>query len=155
MIEINIASLIRALGAPRRELIDRGTIPESDTEEVFPGSETFFSLLDEGVELSFCADTTHFKMLTVYIVDGPISGPVYQGELPEPLSTLTDKSSVDAAFPDPIKSRGPLSFPKPIGETGGWATYSLDTLGFVDTQVTFHFNPSLQIEYIGFFKREL
>lgn len=147
---LKIEELIKNLGQTYEDLLLKSLIPDEELIEIFPGVDELYIQPEEGVEMSFWAETERFESLYITLLKTPISTIEYRGELPAPYSLNMTQSTAHALFGEPFESSGPTKLPEPTGKTGGWESYRLDPVLYPNSKVGFRYLTSMNVNTLVF-----
>lgn len=131
-------------------LVSKGVIPTRSLTELYPGREHLTLHVQSGIELSFRAGDKCFETLYISLLEGTPGVSVYKGELPKPFIRVMTQESVRSSFGIPKESKSPVKLPKPIGMTGGWDLYDLDSIANRKVKVMFQYTAALAVDSLVF-----
>lgn len=145
-----IEMLVSCLGQTHETMISKGIIPSQPLSELYKGRERLALRAMDGIELSFFADSRVLERVLITLDASMPDLDVYNGELPKPFANPMTQASVRANFGNPAESKGPMKMPKPLGQTGGWDAYLLDTDSGKKTKVYFSYSAPLMVQTLAF-----
>ena len=136
-----IIDLVKALGRTHQELVMSGLIQDKPLIPLCEESENEDLIYEPtpGISLWFWAETKRLERIAITLKAQSRRELVYAGELPLPFTKNMDQPSVHAKLGVPDRSMGPAKLPKPIGVTGGWDAYRLDS--------SLHHNAEIAIQF--------
>lgn len=141
MSSVDIGRLVRNLGRTYSELTREGVIEKQDLIPFLKNNENE-DLVHKpvpGMELWFWADTMRLERIVITLIPRTADTPTYKGELPLPFVHQMTQLSIRAILGEPHKSKGPAKLPFPIGITGGWDAYGLDSSIHPNAEVAIQF----------------
>lgn len=147
-----IISLIKALGRTHEELVANELIQSEPMEPLFKEGKNE-DLIHEpalGISLWFWAETKRLEQIAITLKAQSRHELVYTGELPLPFTKNMDQPSVHAKLGVPDRSMGPAKLPKPIGITGGWDAYRLDSSLHHNAEVAIQFMADKSVSGLAF-----
>ncbi|WP_095067343.1 DUF6392 family protein [Pseudomonas sp. Irchel 3A18] len=145
-----IQTLVNCLGQTYENMLSRDIASNKPLSELYKGRERLALKVTDGIELSFFADSKVLERVLITLEASMPGVTVYNGELPSPFAKSMTQADVRTTFGDPVESRGPIKMPKPLGQTGGWDAYPLDTNSGPGTRVVFSYSPSLLVQTLAF-----
>lgn len=146
--------IVGYLGKTYAELVADEIVPGEVLQEIYPGSDRLYMRPEQGLGMEFSADEKIFKMFFITLKKTTPSTSLYRGELPEIFFPEMDQGMVIELFGDPIESRGPVLLPKPIGQTGGWASYIYDDELVPGVELQFQYTADMQVKTLAFILRK-
>lgn len=146
----NIETLVSCLGQTYGTMLSRGVVSNQPLSELYKGRERLALKVTDGIELSFFADSKVLERVLITLEASMPGVAVYNGELPKPFAKSMTQAGVRATFGNPVESRGPIKMPKPLGQTGGWDAYPLDTNRATGVRVIFSYSASLLVQTLAF-----
>lgn len=147
---LKLEDIVGFLGKSHADLLVEGLISDVEPQEIYEGSDRVYIEPEEGLELVFSADNRIFIELFIALKATPSSSVLYRGELPEIFFPGMDQEMVIDLFGEPVSSRGPTTMPVPIGQTGGWASYTYDDELFPGVEVEFQYAADMQVKTLVF-----
>lgn len=145
-----IVELIKSVGHTHESLVASGTIPVQPLTELYPDCDRMDLELEDGIELTFWYETKVLDSFFITVKQAISGVPIYEGGMPEPYSLEMTQSDVHAIFGTPMESRGPIKMPQPMGQTGGWESYSLDPVLYPGKKVVFQYTAAMEVKTIVF-----
>ena len=145
-----IESWIKSLGQKYESLIAQGIITDQPLTELYKGRERLNLKPEEGINLSFWAESKCLETLSITLIKTTPSTVEYKGELPSPYTLKMTQSDVRTLFGEPMESKSPIKMPQPMGQTGGWEAHRLDPTLYPNTKVRFSFTTSMQVDTLTF-----
>ncbi len=145
-----IENLIKSLGRRYDALVAEKVIPNQPLQELYEGRDQLHIEPEPGLTLSFLAETNCLEVLFITLVKTTPSTVEYKGELPKPFTFEMTQSEVRSNFGEPIASKGPVKMPKPMGMTGGWDAYRLDTVKHPNIKLVFKYTATMQVKTLVF-----
>ncbi|HJR33276.1 MAG TPA: DUF6392 family protein [Pseudomonas sp.] len=145
-----IESWIKKLGFNYDELISQGVVFDNVLEALYPDADLLDMDLETGVSLSFWAETKKLETLFITLKKTMPEVIEYTGALPLPFALEMTQSEVHAIFGEPVESRGPVRMPEPMGQTGGWESYLLDSAVYPGKKVTFQYTSAMEVKTLVF-----
>ena len=146
----DLVSIITSLGKSHSELIAMGIVPNVLPSELFPGSETIYFELQDGVSMSFSPEGLVFIKLFLTLRKSVPSAVEYSGELPGRLVMEMNQEWVRNVFGTPKSTHGPVKLPQPIGLTGGWDIYPFDTSLLPGVDLVFKYTGDGWVKHLVF-----
>lgn len=150
MNDMNIEEAISSLGRNYDDLVSLGVINGQPLKELYPGRDNLHLNPKPGISLSFWAESKRFEALFVTLKKTTPSTVEYKGCLPEPFTIEMTQSDVHANFGEPMESRGPIKMPEPMGQTGGWESYALDSTVYPGKKVVFQYTAAMEVKTLVF-----
>lgn len=144
-----IALWIKSLGRPYEFLVSEGIIPNIPLRELYKGRDWLDIEPEDGIELSFSAESKCLETLYIILVPAVEEQAVYRGELPKPLALSMSQADVKASFGVPSKSKGPTKLPL-NRKTGGWDAYELEISVCPNAKLIFKYAESRQVNTLVF-----
>lgn len=145
-----IETLVSCLGQTYEAMLSRGVVSNQPLSELYKGRERLALKVADGVELSFFANSKVLERVLITLEASMPGVAVYDGELPKPFAKSMTQAGVRTTFGSPVESRGPIKMPKPLGQTGGWDTYPLDTNNVGGARVIFSYSSALLVQTLAF-----
>lgn len=150
MSAVKINQWINSLGQDYTAFLAAGLIPNQPLIELFPGADDLYLEPEPGLYMRFLATTKYYKSLSITLRNTTPLDIIYEGELPKPYTKYMSQDNVRALFGEPLESSGPIRMPEPLGQTGGWEAYHLDTDTYPNIKVLFQYNESMQVDTLVF-----
>ncbi|MHC8401266.1 DUF6392 family protein [Pseudomonas sp. MDT1-17] len=147
---ITIDRWIKGLGQSYNALVIDGVIPDHPLQELYPGRDWLDVEPVPGVELSFWAETKRLEKIFITCMETIPGITLYTGEMPEPYRLHMMQSDVRALFGGAIEFKGPTKMPQPMGMTGGWGSYALDSTAYPNVKVVFQYAASMEVKTLVF-----
>ncbi len=144
-----IALWIKSLGRPYESLVSEGIIPNMPLRELYKGRDWLDIEPEEGMELSFSAESKCLEALYIILVPAVEEQAVYRGELPTPLALSMSQADVKASFGLPSESKGPTQLPL-NRKTGGWDAYELEASAYPNAKLMFKYAENRQVNTLVF-----
>lgn len=144
MNERQVESLIRGLGLHYDELNVEGVLTQGELVGL-EGLDWLVLDPEPGVEISFHADSKVFFRVNFSLRKTFPEEDIYLGELPEPFRLNMAQSEMHGVLGAPAYSSGPIKMPQPIGQTGGWESFSLDQKRFPDVMAVLQYTEQLEV----------
>lgn len=142
---------VKNLGASYEELVSRDFIAKDQLlEALYPDCDLLDMVLEAGLSLTFWADTKRLETLFVTLIKTTPSTIEYEGDLPAPYRSAMTQSDVHAVFGNPTESRGPIRMPEPMGQTGGWESFLLDSSIYPGKKVVFQYTADMRVKTLVF-----
>lgn len=141
---------IKSLGRPYGALTADGVIPNQPLQELYEGRDRLHIEPEPGLSLSFWAETKRLETLFITLVKTTPSTLEYKGELPKPFISTMTQSGVRSNFGEPMESKGPVKMPQPMGMTGGWDAYQLDSVTHPNIKLVFKYTTTMQVKTLVF-----
>ncbi|WP_338919018.1 DUF6392 family protein [Pseudomonas silesiensis] len=145
-----VVELIEAVGHSYESLLASGKIPSHSLDELYPGCDRLDLEVENGIELTFWAETKVLESFFITLMKTMPSTVKYEGELPRPYTSAMNQSDVHRIFGDPMESRGPIKMPEPMGQTGGWESYPLDPTIHPGKKVVFQYTAAMEVKTLVF-----
>lgn len=150
---MNVATMERwigYLGARYDDLIVKGVTLNKAPQPLYPDADRLDADVEVGVSVAFWAEDKRLEALFVTLKKTTPSTVEYKGELPEPYKFNMTQSDVRTLFGEPMESRGPIKLPQPIGQTGGWESYALDSSIYPGKKVVFQYTAAMEVKTLVF-----
>lgn len=144
-----IALWIKSLGRPYESLVSEGVIPNMPLQELYKGRDWLDIEPEDGVELSFSADSKRLETLYITLVKAVEGQSVYRGKVPLPLALSMSQADVKASFGVPLESKGPTKLPL-NRKTGGWDAYELEPSVYPNAKLIFKYAENYQVNTLVF-----
>ncbi|MBC3480715.1 hypothetical protein [Pseudomonas sp. SWRI77] len=144
---VEVEHWLRCLNKTHTVLLDLGLDPGLPIITLYPGDTEFYLEPEPGVSYKFDVETKVMKAVIVTVIKRVEFEPVFSDLLSEPYSCPTQRSVRDV-WGSPVRSRGPVALPHPIGKTGGWDAYGLASKGFADIELMYQYTAELQASAI-------
>lgn len=144
-----IALWIKNLGRPYDSLVSEGIIPSMPLQELYNGRDWLDIEPEEGVELSFAAESKRLESLYIILIQAVEGQSIYRGELPTPLALSMSRADVKAAFGVPWESKGPTNLPL-NRKTGGWDAYELESSVYPNAKLIFKYAENCRVNTLVF-----
>jgi hypothetical protein len=145
-----IEQLIKNLGQNHSELIATGLISNHQLIELFPGADDLYLEPEPGLYMRFLATSKRYKSLSVTLTKVVPVDIVYEGELPPPYAKNMLQADVQTLLGEPNAASGPINLPEPMGKTGGWEAYHLDSEKYPNIKAIFQYSESMQVDALVF-----
>lgn len=140
---------IKSLGLPYSTLIARGIIPDQPLTELYSGRDWLTMKPENGVELSFRADTRCFERLFITLIRTVDDQTVYHGELTQHMAPMMTQSGVRTTFGTPSETGGPRRIPI-LGMVGGHDAYPLETAMNPHGRIVFQYAADMRVKTLLF-----
>ncbi|WP_064119914.1 DUF6392 family protein [Pseudomonas fluorescens] len=150
MKSLRISQLIASVGLTFESLVARGVLDEQPLVELYPGCDLQDLEIENGVELTFLAETKKLESLFITLIKTMPLTVRYKGDLPTPFELAMTQTDAHAIFGVPIESRGPIKMPMPMGQTGGWESYLLDQKSYPGVKVVFQYTADMKVKTLVF-----
>lgn len=147
---VSITTWIRKLGDSYDDLIVQGLIGDAVLRELYPGRDLLDMDPQAGLNLCFWAKTKRLETLFVTLKSTMPEIEEYLGGLPEPYRREMTQSDVHDHFGEPSESKGPIKMPEPMGQTGGWESYLLDSDMYPGKKVVFQYTATMEVKTLVF-----
>lgn len=145
-----IEKWIKNLGLEYDVLVQRDIIPSRPIKGLYSDDDRLSLRPEIGISLSFWAETKRFETLFITLIKSTPSTVVYTGELPPPYMFSMSQVDVHHLFGEPMEVKGPVRMPEPMGQTGGWESYPLDSTVYGPTKVVFQYTADMRVKTLVF-----
>ena len=150
MTALSIEAWIKCLGQTYDAILEKHLIPEEDFIELFPNIDELYLEPQEGISMTFWAETERFEALHITLIKTTPSTVEYRGDPPPPYTLRMRRSDIHERLGKPLEYSGPIRMPEPMGLTGGWEDYQLDSKAFPNIRLTVHYLESMDVSAISF-----
>lgn len=145
-----ISELIANIGLTFEALVAQGILDVQPPVELYPGCDLQDVEIENGLELTFSAETKKLECLFITLIKTMPLTVKYEGDLPMPYKSAMTQVDVHAIFGAPIETRGPIKMPLPMGQTGGWESYHLNQNIYPGKKVVFQYTADMQVKTLVF-----
>ncbi|MBK5529882.1 hypothetical protein JFT91_20745 [Pseudomonas sp. TH08] len=150
MKSLRVSELIASVGLTFESLVAQGVLDGQPLVELYPDCDLQDLEIENGVELTFLADTKKLKSLFITLIKTMPLTVRYEGDLPAPFKLAMTQADAHAIFGVPIESRGPIKMPMPMGQTGGWESYLLDQKIYPGLKVVLQYTADMKVKTLVF-----
>lgn len=147
---VEFEALINNLGKTYETLVVEGVASDQPLTELYKGRDRLGLKPEPGINLSFWRETKRFESLFVTLKKTTPSTVEYKGEFPSPYASKMTQSDVHSIFGEAMEVKRPVKMPEPMGQTGGWESYRLNSEVYPGKKVVFQYTAEMEVDTLVF-----